>query len=45
MLPDKGVTVSKYPIGVNILARISVTSTMPPIRVVISISMSGEDTC
>ena len=42
-LPDKGFTVPKYPIGINILARISVTDIMPPIRVAISISMRGED--
>ena len=43
MLPDKGLTVSKYPISINILVLILVRAIMPPIRAAISISMRGED--
>ena len=42
-LPEKGFSVSNYPIGINILARILVMAIMPPIRVTISISTRGED--
>ena len=39
-LPDKGFTIAEYPIGIKILALISVMAIMHPIRMMIYISRS-----